>query len=59
MEYYLEYGEMQNLKHFLSIGSYQGMSQILNDVEMRNYRLKLAQARMIDNYKYGRDVNEK
>jgi hypothetical protein len=58
MEYYLEYGEMQNLKHFLSTGNYQAMRQMIHDVEMRNYHLKLAQARMIDNYKYGSDVNE-
>lgn len=51
-EYYLEYGEMQDLKHFLTIGNEKGMRQILSDVEMRNYRLKMAQAEMIVQHRF-------
>lgn len=51
-EYYLEYGEMQDLKHAVSIGNKLMQQQILHEVEMRNYRLRIAQDHMIMNHKY-------
>lgn len=51
-EYYLDEGDLQDLKHALRTGNKKMMQQIIHSVEFRGHRLQMAQAEMILDYKW-------
>ena len=51
-EYYFEHDEWVDLRHAVAERDITWIESLIHHCEMRNYRLKMAQAEMIVNHRY-------